>query len=121
MIRHGKTERKIDALTLETEDQINDFYSAAFTSALRKNTAALSRIRAIMDGEVKQPRYCVTDAQKARWRERKLTRILKASNLREDLIHAAQKAGEKSEQEIERMRDEVYTTAYNDTYNSLRK
>ena len=121
MIRHGKTERKIDALTLETEDQINDFYSAAFASALRRNRAVLAQIRAIMDGEVKPPRYCVTDAQKNRWRERKLNRILKASNLREDLIHAAQKAGEKSEQEIERMRDEVYTTAYNDTYNSLRK
>lgn len=121
MIRHGKTERKIDALTLETEDQINDFYSAAFTYALRRNRPVLAQLRAIMDGEVKPPRYCVTDAQKARWREHKLTRILKASNLREDLIHAAQKAGEKSEQEIERMRDEVYTTAYNDTYNSLRK
>ena len=115
MIRHGKTERKIDALTLETEDQINDFYSAAFTYALRRNRPVLAQLRAIMDGEVYK------EMKKARWRERKLTRILKASNLREDLIHAAQKAGEKSEQEIERMRDEVYTTAYNDTYNSLRK
>lgn len=121
MIRHGKTEKKIDALTLETEDQINDFYSAAYVHALHKNHAALSRLQAIMDGETKPPRHCVTEKQKTRWKERQLTRILKASDLEKDLIRAAQKAGEMSEREIEKMRDDVYNTAYNDTYNRLRK
>lgn len=121
MIRHGKTEKKIDALTQETEVRLDGYYSAALTTVLRKNRAALNRIKAIMDGDIKPPRYCVAEWQKAHWRERQLKRILKASDLEKELIQAAQQAGDKCVTEIETMRDAVYTTAYNDTYNRLRK
>lgn len=121
MIRHGKTERKIDLLTQETEATLDGYYSAALATVLRKNRPALNKIKAIMDEEVSPPRYCVSEWQKALWRKRQLTKILKASDLEAQLIQAAQQAGDKCEKDIEAMRDAVYNTAYNDTYNRLRK
>ena len=44
-----------------------------------------------MDGETHPPRYCVTDKQKGRWRERQLLKILKASNIEKDLTLEIQK------------------------------
>lgn len=121
MIRHGKTEKKIDLITQETEERLDGYYSAALATVLRKNAPAMNKIKAIMDGDEKPPRHCVSDWQKALWRKRQMKQILKASDLEKQLIQAAQQAGDKCEKDIEAMRDAVYNTAYNDTYNRLRK
>lgn len=108
-------------ITQETESRLDDIYSSAFATVLRRNSAVFHRIRAIMDGEMNPPRYCVTDKQKERWRERQLLKILKASNIEKDLTAEIQKAGDRCEAEIEKMREDVYTAAYEDTMNRLRR
>lgn len=119
-MRTGKTERKIDAMEAETITGIDNLYSKSLLSAFSANKKALNRIRAIMDGEEKPPRRCVTDQQKALWHEKKLNRILRDSGLIESMAEYITSAGKSSVSRIKRGGLDIYRIAYKSTLDSMK-
>lgn len=119
-MRTGKTERKIDAMTEITAVDIEIAYDEAFTKAMRKNRETLKQMRAIMDGEQKPPRYCITEKQKERWKEKALMKLLNDSGIAESFAAEIASAGNKCVSNIKRFGLNVYETAYKGTMDQLK-
>ena len=120
-MRGGMLERKIDMLEANAELDIEAAYDEALTKAMRKNRDTLKRMRAIMDGSEKPPRYCVTEKQKERWKMKTLMKLLNASGIDESIGSALAEAGNQSISRIQRFGVDVYEAAYNGALNKLKE
>ena len=119
--RFGEIAKAVDKIENKAEAQINALYTDAFLSATRKKKKALRELRALLDGETKPPAWYVTDAQKERWREKKIKALLNSSKLDHSFLAYEMKAGDEAVQIIQRMSAEIYETAYNRTMEELRR
>lgn len=93
-------------------EKIGWIYKAGLKEAIRNNAATLRRMRQIMDGGTKPPRYCVTDAMKERWKRKTLLKLVKESQIVEKMNSGLMACGEEAVSEIQKMGVEIYETAY---------
>lgn len=112
------TEKLINRIEDEALFQLEMIYDQALTDGVRQNKKALREMQAVMDGT--PPRWCVTEQQKARWREKRLKEIEKAAKLVESFDQQGIKAGEKAVEIIQAMSGKIYRAAYEETMRALR-
>lgn len=93
-------------------EKIGGIYQTGLMEVIRNNAAALRRMRQIMDGGTKPPRYCVTDAMKQRWKRKTLLKLVKESGIAEKINFGLMACGEEAVSEIKKMGVEIYETAY---------
>lgn len=118
-MRTGKTEQKIDRMRDASERRINGYYNAAMRTAFSQQSAALNGMKAIMDGDKKPPRHCVTDAQKTVWKQKQLVSLMYSSGIVDHIAVSIAEAGKQATQEIKRFGVNAYKAAYNGTVEQL--
>ena len=119
-MRGGRLEQKIDRLEAGAEMDMEAAYDEAITNAFRKHREPLKRMQAIMDGIEKPPRRCVTDQQKARWKEKTLMKLLNEASLDSDIALEFGKAGKTCVKRIQKFGLDVYNEAYKGTMDKLK-
>lgn len=93
-------------------EKISQTYEMGLRKAIRYNAATLRRMREIMDGDARPPRYCVTEAMKTRWKRKTLLKLMKDSRIVEKMNDALMECGVDAVAEIQRLCLEAYETAY---------
>ena len=120
MMRTGKTERKIDAMTTAATGDIEALYDEALTKGFKMYRDTFAQMRDIMGGTQKPPRWCVTQFQKDRWKQKKLMKLLDQTSIADGLGALLATAGDYSVSRIKRFGLDVYKTAYKGTMDKLR-
>ena len=118
-MRTGKTEQKIDRMRDASERRINACYNAALRKAFTTQSAALNGMKAIMDGDKQPPRHCVSDEQKAAWKQKQLVSLMYSSGIVDHIAESIAEAGKQAAQEIRRFGVNAYKAAYNGTVEQL--
>lgn len=93
-------------------EKISLIYQMGLRKAIRYNAAVLRRMREIMDGEARPPRYCVTEAMRIRWKRKTLMKLLRDSRIVEKMNDALMECGEDAVSEIQQLCLGVYETAH---------
>ena len=88
---------------------------------MRDNKDTLRRIKALMDGEEKPPRWMTSDKQQEAWRYKQLTKLLEGSRLLEKAAGQLRAAGQASVKRIKRYATDTFNTAYKGVDEQLRE
>ena len=120
-MRDGSLEQKLDRMEARAEVEIVKANKEAKYTFYRKNKAAFTRIRAIMDGKEKPPAWCITKGQKERWKEKTLLKIWDDEISERETALIFGNAGKAAADRIKRLGLDLFVTAYSETARKLRE